>query len=110
VGQAVVHFEVAGKDGEALQRYYAELFDWDIDERRRRRHRRRDLERPRGLRRSRHLLRRGARRRGGAREGGEHGRDAHDGPDDVMEGLTIGLFTDPEGHVIGVMTGRGSGT
>jgi hypothetical protein len=32
------------------------------------------------------------------------------GPDDVMEGLTIGLFTDPEGHVIGVMNGRGSGT
>jgi predicted enzyme related to lactoylglutathione lyase len=25
------------------------------------------------------------------------------GPDDVMPGLTIGLFTDPEGHVIGVM-------
>ena len=25
------------------------------------------------------------------------------GPDEVMEGLTIGLFTDPEGHVVGVM-------
>jgi hypothetical protein len=25
------------------------------------------------------------------------------GPDEVMEGLVIGLFTDPEGHVIGVM-------
>jgi hypothetical protein len=32
------------------------------------------------------------------------------GPDDVMSGLTIGLFTDPEGHVIGVMSGSGSGT
>ena len=32
------------------------------------------------------------------------------GPDDVMESLTIGLFTDPEGHVIGVMSGSGSGS
>ena len=27
------------------------------------------------------------------------------GPDEVMEGLVIGLFTDPEGHVIGVLKG-----
>jgi predicted enzyme related to lactoylglutathione lyase len=26
MGQPVVHFEIIGKDGEALQRYYAELF------------------------------------------------------------------------------------
>jgi predicted enzyme related to lactoylglutathione lyase len=25
------------------------------------------------------------------------------GPEEVMEGLVIGLFTDPEGHTIGVM-------
>jgi uncharacterized protein len=31
MGQPVVHFEVVGKDGEKLQRYYAELFDWNID-------------------------------------------------------------------------------
>ena len=31
MGQPVVHFEVIGKDGQALQKYYAELFDWDID-------------------------------------------------------------------------------
>jgi hypothetical protein len=24
------------------------------------------------------------------------------GPENVMEGLVIGLFTDPEGHIIGV--------
>jgi hypothetical protein len=29
-------------------------------------------------------------------------------PDEVMPGLVIGLFSDPEGHVVGVMTG-GSG-
>jgi hypothetical protein len=25
------------------------------------------------------------------------------GPDEVMEGLVIGLFNDPEGHLIGVV-------
>jgi predicted enzyme related to lactoylglutathione lyase len=27
------------------------------------------------------------------------------GPDEVMEGLVIGLFNDPEGHVVGVLSG-----
>ena len=31
MGQPVVHFEVVGKDGEALHRYYSELFGWEID-------------------------------------------------------------------------------
>jgi uncharacterized protein len=31
MGQPVVHFEVIGKDGASLQRYYAELFGWEID-------------------------------------------------------------------------------
>ena len=31
MGQPVVHFEVIGKDGERLQRYYSELFGWQID-------------------------------------------------------------------------------
>ena len=31
MGQPVVHFEVIGKDGVRLQRYYADLFDWEID-------------------------------------------------------------------------------
>jgi hypothetical protein len=30
------------------------------------------------------------------------------GPDSPMEGLTIGLFTDPEGHVIGLVQGQPS--
>jgi len=29
MGQPVVHFEIMGKDGEKLQRYYAELFGWE---------------------------------------------------------------------------------
>jgi predicted enzyme related to lactoylglutathione lyase len=31
MGQPVVHFEVIGKDGAKLQRYYSELFGWEID-------------------------------------------------------------------------------
>src|SRR5256885_11811722 len=31
MGQPVVHFEVIGKDGGKLRKYYSELFDWEID-------------------------------------------------------------------------------
>jgi predicted enzyme related to lactoylglutathione lyase len=31
MGQAVVHFEVIGKDGARLQSFFGELFGWDID-------------------------------------------------------------------------------
>lgn len=31
MGQPVVHFEVIGKDAERLQSYYSELFGWQID-------------------------------------------------------------------------------
>jgi len=27
----VFHFEVVGKDGPALQKFYSEVFDWDLD-------------------------------------------------------------------------------
>ena len=27
----VIHFEIVGKDGPALQRYYADLFGWSLD-------------------------------------------------------------------------------
>jgi uncharacterized protein len=126
MGQAVVHFEIAGKDADKLQGYYAELFDWDIDA---------DNEFKYGI-----VAREGNTNAdgigiGGGISAGPEGYDGHVtfyvevpdveaalakaeslggtrvmGPDDVMEGLTIGLFTDPEGHVIGVMNGRGSGT
>jgi uncharacterized protein len=126
MGQAVVHFEIAGKDAEKLQSYFSELFDWDIDA---------DNEFKYGI-----VAREGNTNAdgigiGGGISAGPEGYDGHVtfyvevpdveaalakaeslggtrvmGPDDVMEGLTIGLFTDPEGHVIGVMNGRGSGT
>jgi len=28
MGQPVVHFEVVGKDGDKLKKYYSELFGW----------------------------------------------------------------------------------
>ena len=31
MGAPVTHFEVIGKDGEGLRRYYGELFGWRID-------------------------------------------------------------------------------
>ena len=126
MGHAVVHFEIAGKDPEKLQSYFSELFGWDIDA---------DNEFKYGI-----VQREGNTTSdgigiGGGISGGPEGYEGHVtfyvevpdveaalakaeslggtrmmGPDDVMENLTIGLFTDPEGHVIGVMNGRGSGT
>jgi predicted enzyme related to lactoylglutathione lyase len=126
MGQAVVHFEIVGTDGEKLQSYYSELFGWDIDA---------DNEMKYGI-----IQREGNTNADGAGIGGgissaPEGYPGHVtfyvqvpdveaalakaeslggtrmmGPDEVMDGLTIGLFNDPEGHVIGVMTGGGSGT
>jgi predicted enzyme related to lactoylglutathione lyase len=31
MGKPVTHWEVTGKDGKRLQKFYAELFDWKID-------------------------------------------------------------------------------
>jgi uncharacterized protein len=31
MGHAVLHFEIVGPDGPALQKYYSELFGWEID-------------------------------------------------------------------------------
>jgi hypothetical protein len=31
MGHAVVHFEILAPDGAALQKYYADLFGWEID-------------------------------------------------------------------------------
>jgi predicted enzyme related to lactoylglutathione lyase len=126
MGQAVVHFEIAGKDPDKLQSYFSELFGWEIDA---------NNEFKYGI-----VQREGNTTAdgigiGGGISGGPEGYEGHVtfyvevpdveaalakaeslggtrvmGPDDVMENLTIGLFTDPEGHVIGVMNGRGSGT
>jgi predicted enzyme related to lactoylglutathione lyase len=118
MGQPVVHFEVIGKDGDKLKSYYSELFGWEIDS---------GNEMNYGL-----VPRDGNTNAdgagiGGGISGGPEGYEGHltfyvevpdaeaalakaeslggsriMGPDQVMEGLIIGLFNDPEGHIVGV--------
>ena len=119
MGQAVVHFEVIGKDGEKLQSYYSELFGWEIDA---------DNPMKYGI-----VQRDGVTNADGVGIGGgvavgPEGYDGHVtfyvevpdveaalakaeslggtrvmGPDEVPGGPTIGLFNDPEGHQVGVV-------
>jgi predicted enzyme related to lactoylglutathione lyase len=119
MGYPVVHFEVIGKDGEKLRDYYAELFDWEINA---------DNPMNYGV-----IAREGNVDSdgvgiGGGVAGGPEGYGGHVtfyvevpdieeslkkaeslggsrifGPDEVLPGLELGQFTDPEGHVIGLM-------
>jgi uncharacterized protein len=119
MGRPVLHFEIIGKDAGRLQSYYSELFDWEID-----------ADNPMNygiVDREKNLSEDGVGIGGGVGTGPE-GYDGHVtfyvevpdveealakaeqlggsrmmGPDDVMEGLVIGMFADPEGHVVGVM-------
>jgi uncharacterized protein len=122
MGQPVVHFEVIGRDGPRLQSYYGELFGWQID-----------ANNPMGygtVAREENTNSDGIGIGGGVGSGPE-GYPGHVtfyvevpdaeaalaraeelggtrmmGPDAVMEGLVIGMFNDPEGHVVGVVQGR----
>jgi uncharacterized protein len=124
MGQPVVHFEIIGKDGEKLQSYYGELFGWQIDS-----------SNPMNygiVQRDGNTNSEGVGIGGGV-AGGPEGyggqvtfyvqvQDAEAalakaeelggsrvmGPDEVMEGLVIGQFADPEGHVVGVVQGQSS--
>jgi hypothetical protein len=120
MGHPVVHFEVIGKDGEKLMRYYAELFDWDID-----------ASNPMNYG---TIAREGNASAdgigiGGGVAGGPEGYEGHVtfyvqvpdveaalakaeelggsrvmGPDEVPgAGIVLGQLTDPEGHMIGVI-------
>lgn len=119
MGRPVVHFEIVGKDAPALQSFYSELFEWEID-----------AGNPMGYG---IVSREGnvdadGRGIGGGIAPGPEGYPGHVtvyvevpdveaalakaeslgatrtmGPQEVMEGLVIGLFTDPEGHTIGVV-------
>ena len=119
MGQPVVHFEVIGKDGQRLQSYYGALFGWEID-----------ADNPMNygtVQREGNTNADGAGIGGGVGAGPE-GYEGHVtfyvevpdaeaalaraeelggtrvmGPDPVMEGLVIGQFADPEGHVVGVV-------
>ena len=119
MGQPVVHFEVVGQDAAKLQGYYGELFGWEIDA---------DNPMKYGtVQREGNLTADGVGIGGGIGPGPE-GYPGHVtfyvevpdpeatlaqaeslggtrvmGPEQVMPGLVIGLFKDPEGHVIGVV-------
>jgi predicted enzyme related to lactoylglutathione lyase len=118
MGAPVVHFEIVGKDADGLKRYYTELFGWEIDSGNPMNYGTIDRES--------NLSADGVGIGGGigpASEGYEGhvtfyvgvpdvgaslaeaerlGGTRMMGPDKVMEGIEIGLFTDPEGHVIGL--------
>jgi uncharacterized protein len=119
MGQPVVHFEIIGKDGEKLQSYYSELFGWEIDSNNPMKYGivpREGNVTPEGI---------GI---GGGVATGPEGYEGHltfyievpdieaslakaeslggtrvMGPDQVMEGLAVGQFTDPEGHLVGLV-------
>jgi predicted enzyme related to lactoylglutathione lyase len=119
MGQPVVHFEIIGKDGEKLRSYYSELFGWEIDA---------DNPMNYGI-----VQREGNVNADGVGIGGGIGTGPDGyaghvtvyvevpdveaalakaeslggsrtmGPETVTDGVEVGLFTDPEGHVIGVV-------
>jgi uncharacterized protein len=121
MGQPVVHFEVIGKDGDKLRDYYSQLFGWDFG----------DTVGPTNyavVPRDGNTNADGVGIGGGVGTGPE-GYDGHVtfyvevpdvgaalekaeslggtrmmGPEEMGDvGITIGLFTDPEGHVIGLV-------
>jgi uncharacterized protein len=121
MGQPVVHFEVIGKDGEKMRNYYSELFGWDFG----------DTVGPTNyavVQRDGNTNADGVGIGGGIGTAPE-GYDGHVtfyvevpdveaalakaeslggtrmmGPDKMPEvDIEIGLFTDPEGHVIGLV-------
>jgi len=119
MGQPVVHFEVIGKDGEMLQRYYSDLFGWEID-----------ADNPMkygSVQREGNVNPDGVGIGGGIGPGAEGyaghvtfyvevpdveaalakaeslGGSRMFGPDVVTEGVEIGQLSDPEGHVVGLV-------
>jgi predicted enzyme related to lactoylglutathione lyase len=119
MGQPVVHFEIMGKDADKLRTYYSELFGWEFD-----------ANNPMnyGV-----VQREGNTAPDGTGIGGgvgaaPEGYDGHVtfyievpdveaalaraeslggtrmmGPEQVMDTIEIGLFNDPEGHLVGVV-------
>lgn len=118
MGNPVVHFEIIGKDAAKLRDYYSALFGWQIDS---------SNPMNYGV-----VPREGNTNAEGIGIGGGIGTGPEGyaghvtfyvevanveaaltkaeslggtrmmGPEQVMEGLEVGLFTDPEGHIIGL--------
>jgi uncharacterized protein len=119
MGQPVVHFEIVGKDADRLRTYYGELFGWQFD-----------ADNPMNygiVQRDQNVSDDGVGIGGGV-GAGPQGYDGHVtfyigvpdveaalakaeslggsrtmGPERVMEQVEIGLFQDPEGHLVGVV-------
>lgn len=119
MGQAVVHFEIMGGDGEKLRSFYSDMFDWEINA---------DNPMNYGI-----IDREANVNADGIGIGGgigviPEGRPHHVtfyvevpdveaalakteslggtrlmGPEAVAEGVEIGVFNDPEGHTIGLI-------
>jgi uncharacterized protein len=118
MGQPVVHFEIVGDNAEKLQSFYADLFDWNVNA---------DNPMKYGIvDRKENLNAEGIGIGGGISGGSElpnHvtvyvevsdveaalakaeslGGERRMGPEEVTEGVEIGLFTDPDGLLIGVI-------
>jgi predicted enzyme related to lactoylglutathione lyase len=122
MGQPVVHFEIIGRDAGRLTAFYSSLFGWNIDA---------DNPMQYGV-----VDRKQNQNADGIGIGGgigalpdvpsyvtvyievpdvEAALDSASnlggarvmGPEKVMEGVEIGIFTDPEGHLIGVIKAAG---
>ena len=120
MGQPVVHFEVMGKDAAKLQKYYSDLFGWEVDA---------NNAMSYGMvPRESNKTKDGATGIGGGVGQAPEGYSGHVtfyvavpdveaalakvaelggtrmmGPERPMDMVEIGLFTDPEGHVVGVV-------
>lgn len=120
MGQPVVHFEVIGKDAKKLQTFYSDMFGWEFDTNNPMSYgvvSREGNTSPEGI---------GIGGGVGPGPGDEYpghvtfyvavsdvgaalakvesvGGSRMMGPDEMMEGLVVGLFHDPEGHVIGLV-------
>jgi predicted enzyme related to lactoylglutathione lyase len=123
MGQAVVHFEIIGRDAAALRAYYSQLFGWQIV-----------TDNPMNygiIARDGNTSAEGIGIGGGVGQGPE-GYSGHItfyvevpdveaalaqaqslggsrimGPEKVMEGVEIGLLQDPEGNIVGVIKEAG---
>ena len=124
MGNPVVHFEIMGKDAAALQSFYKQAFEWDVA--------------PPIAELGNYAMVNATAGPGngipGGIGGGKDGYDGHVtvyvevadvdaalrkinglggktmmGPDVIPDGPTIALFTDPEGHVVGLVKSRPNG-
>jgi predicted enzyme related to lactoylglutathione lyase len=119
MGQPVVHFEVIGRDADTLQSFYSDLFDWKIES---------DNPMNYGMvGREGNVNAQGIGIGGGMGAGPENypghvtfyvevpdvetalakaesiGGSRLMGPEEMMDQVEIGMFSDPEGHTVGVV-------